>query len=618
MINGGPHWYDERTPLFLDMEFDGHPREPTTARIVCAVAAQNERYEAFMGDPVALQRLASYVASQCDLDGPSYLVAHNAKAELVWLKYLGVDLRRLVVYDTMLGEWVLRAGLPAQEGALSLDGMAARRSAGVKDEWITMLLSSYKASELPEKQLLEHCLNDVALTAKAFEEQKQELKAKKLIAIQYSRSMLTPVLADMEFEHLLLDKALVDVEYHKAYKKREELAQKLYTLTGGVNMNSPKQKAAYVYDKLGFKCSVTTDSGARSTSEDALAALTPETEEQKEFFQLYSEYVETNTLLTKNLEYFWGLCDENDCKMNVVLRQGTTATHRMSSNGVAFKHSLWKESKSAQGQNIPRDLKKLFKAPDGYSIGEVDGSSIEFRVAASMARDPVALQEISDMFDIHAGTAAVYGISRQDAKPFSFRPLYGATGGTPTDKKYAKFFRNKYKGIASTQDGWVMEALANKTLRTPYGLLFNFPNITIDGRGYVNHKRDIFNYPVQGLATGEIIPIAMAYIWHNIPPEGIRLVLQVHDSVVAYVKHGYEDIWVDICIRAMTLDCREFLLRVYGYDVGEVELGIGSKIATHWGQGHERSFQSKQDGTIYEIVKVDGAKKKLPYNRGGP
>jgi len=92
----------------------------------------------------------------------------------------------------------------------------------------------------------------------------------------------------------------------------------------------------------------------------------------------------------------------------------------------------------------------------------------------------------------------------------------------------------------------------------------------------------------------------------------------VHDSVVAYVKHGYEDIWVDICIRAMTLDCREFLLRVYGYDVGEVELGIGSKIATHWGQGHERSFQSKQDGTIYEIVKVDGAKKKLPYNRGGP
>lgn len=617
MINGGPHWYEERTPLFLDKEFDGHPRDPTTARIVCAVAAQNERYEAFMGDPVALQRLARFVASQCDLDGPSFLVAHNAKAELVWLKYLGVDLRRIVVYDTMLGEWVLRAGLPAQEGALSLDGMAARRSAGVKDAWITMLLSSYKASELPEEPLLKHCLNDVALTASAFSKQKQELKAKKLLPIQYSRSMLVPVLADMECEHLLLDKALVDFEYHKAYKKREELAQKLYTLTGGVNMNSPKQKAEYVYDKLGFKCSVTTDSGARSTSEDALAALTPETEEQKEFFQLYSEYVETNTLLTKNLEYFWGLCSENESKMHVVLRQGTTTTGRLSSNGVAFKHSLWKDAKSAQGQNIPRDLKRLFKAPEGWLIGEVDGSALEFRVAASMARDPVALQEIVDLFDIHSATAEVYQCSRQDAKPRTFKPMYGGTGGSPTDKKYAKFFRDKYKRIAAMQDSWVMEALANKTLRTPYSLLINFPNISVDGRGYVNNKRDIFNYPIQGLATGEIIPIAMAYIWHNVPPEGVRLVLQVHDSVVAYVKQGYEDVWVDTCIRAMTIDCREFLQRVYGYDVGEVELGIGSKLATHWGHGDERSFQTSADGTIYEIRKVDGKKQKLPYSRGG-
>ena len=616
MINGGPHWYDERTPLFLDLEFDGHPRDPTTARIVRAVASYKGVYSTFTGDPVALQRLASFVASECDLDGPGFLVAHNAKVELGWLKYLGLELRRLVVYDTMLGEWVLRAGLPAQHGALSLDGMATRRSAGVKDEWITMLFGSFKASDLPEEPLKDHCLLDVALTESSYYKQKQELKAKELLPIQYSRSMLTPMLADMEFEHLLLDKALVDFEYQKARAKREELAQKLYTLTGGINMNSPKQKAAYVYDKLGFQCTVHTDSGARSTSEDALASLTPETPEQEEFFSLYSEYVEVNTLLTKNLEYFWGLCDENNCRMDVVLRQGTTTTHRLSSNGVPFKHSMWKDAKSAQGQNIPRTLKKLFTSPPGYKIGEVDGSALEFRVGVSMSGDPVGLREIVELYDIHSATAEVYKCSRQDAKPRTFKPMYGGTGGSPKDKEYSKFFRKKYAVLNAMQERWVMEALANKKLRSPFGLVYNFPNISVDRKGYVNNKRDVYNFPIQGGATGEIIPIAMAYIWHNAPPE-IRLVLQVHDSVVGYVKDGCESVWEDLCIRAMTIDCREFLKRVYGYDLGEVELGIGSKLSDHWGQGEERSFQTTPSGVVHEIVKVDGKKQKVPYSSGG-
>ena len=178
MINGGPHWYDERTPLFLDLEFDGHPRDPTTARIVRAVASYKGVYSTFTGDPVALQRLASFVASECDLDGPGFLVAHNAKVELGWLKYLGLELRRLVVYDTMLGEWVLRAGLPAQAGALSLDGMAERRKAGVKDEWVTLLFGSHKASELPDTPTKEHCISDVALMERSFYKQKQELKSR--------------------------------------------------------------------------------------------------------------------------------------------------------------------------------------------------------------------------------------------------------------------------------------------------------------------------------------------------------------------------------------------------------------------------------------------------------
>ena len=197
------------------------------------------------------------------------------------------------------------------------------------------------------------------------------------------------------------------------------------------------------------------------------------------------------------------------------------------------------------------------------------------------------------------------------------RSRYGGTGGSQKDKEYSKFFRKKYKVLNDMQEAWVMQALANKWMRSPFGLIYNFPNISVDGRGYVNQKRDVYNYPIQGGATAEIIPIAMAYIWHNSPPEHIRMVLQIHDSVVAYVRDGYEDVFTDICIRAMTIDCREFLKRVYGYDVGEVELGIGAKISTHWGQGDERSFQTTPAGVVHEILKVDGKKQKVPYYSGG-
>src|SRR6185437_10006363 len=42
-----------------------------------------------------------------------FVVAHNAKYELGWLKRMGVDLHDVLVYDTKLGEYVLLGNLAA-------------------------------------------------------------------------------------------------------------------------------------------------------------------------------------------------------------------------------------------------------------------------------------------------------------------------------------------------------------------------------------------------------------------------------------------------------------------------------------------------------------------------
>ena len=624
MINGGPHWYDERTPLFLDLEFDGHPRDPTTARIVRAVASYKGVYSTFTGDPVALQRLASFVASECDLDGPGFLVAHNAKAELGWLKYLGLELRRLVVYDTMLGEWVLRAGLPAQHGALSLDGMATRRSAGVKDEWITMLFGSFKASDLPEEPLKDHCLLDVALTESSYYKQKQELKAKELLPIQYCRSMLTPVLAEIELNGLQLDALAVESEYAKSIKRREELAQKLYTLTGGINLASNKQLGDYLFTSLGFSSKTQTAKGAPSVSLDVIRALVPKSEEQRAFLEMYLEYNDLDSAITKYLELFHTICEENSGLLFGIFNQGTTGTHRLSSSGVPFKGENEKKARSAQLQNLPRDFKKLFvPRSNDYLICEVDGAQLEFRIAAALAQDPVALREIGDMVDVHAITAetltkAGEPTTRQAAKASTFAPLFGGNGKTKAQKAYAKFFKAKYKAIAKMQESWVADVLTSrdKTLRTPYGLTYNFPECRTQPDGYVSGTTNIYNFAIQGLSTAEIIPLCLALLWHNCP-KGVRIVNTIHDSIVAEVHKDYVEEWKQLCIEVMCVTVRRYLKQLYGYTLN-VSLGVGVKVGERWGSGEEVTYQTNNDGScVYEIVKVDGKKQKVPYSSGG-
>ena len=73
--------------------------------------------------------------------------------------------------------------------------------------------------------------------------------------------------------------------------------------------------------------------------------------------------------------------------------------------------------------------------------------------------------------------------------------------------------------------------MLTKQVASPFGIRYNFPDITMDARGYCNRKRDIYNWPIQGGATGEIIPIAMALMWYN-QPDGVCMVSQVHDSVI--------------------------------------------------------------------------------------
>lgn len=95
-------------------------------------------------------------------------------------------------------------------------------------------------------------------------------------------------------------------------------------------------------------------------------------------------------------------------------------------------------------QQIPRDMRAVFEAPDGRVVGATDYSGIEVRVAAALSDDQDMISVFTSGGDIHAEVAAA-GFSidvsevtkeqRQIAKAMSFTLLFG--GGAETFRGYA-------------------------------------------------------------------------------------------------------------------------------------------------------------------------------------
>ena len=51
------------------------------------------------------------------------------------------------------------------------------------------------------------------------------------------------------------------------------------------------------------------------------------------------------------------------------------------------------------------------------------------------------MEDIKNGVDVHQYTADVIGVSRQDAKAHTFKPLYGGTTGTDDEKRYYSAFK---------------------------------------------------------------------------------------------------------------------------------------------------------------------------------
>ena len=172
-------------------------------------------------------------------------------------------------------------------------------------------------------------------------------------------------------------------------------------------------------------------------------------------------------------------------------------------------------------QNMPRGgtfpIKRVFvsRFPEG-SIIEADFAQLEFRAAAFLSQDKVAMEEINTGFDVHSYTAKVISdagqpTTRQEAKAHTFAPLFGATGygRSKAEAAYYEHFVEKYKGIAAWHKKLGDEAIRFQKITNVSGRQYAFPEVVRRANGTPSHFTMIKNYPVQGFATGDVVPVVL-------------------------------------------------------------------------------------------------------------
>lgn len=206
-------------------------------------------------------------------------------------------------------------------------------------------------------------------------------------------------------------------------------------------------------------------------------------------------------------------------------------------------------------QQIPRvtdkewngRVKKCFVGSEGFTLWEADYSQLELRLGTAYANEPYLKTVFREGRDIFTELSQVLGWDRQHTKGFVYSTQYGA-GKTrishvfSVSENQAQQLINQYyerfPRFKAVSESAKNRCLANRKIKLWSGRFRHFQNPTEE-----NHKA--FNSLIQGGAA-DVVERVMVRLFDEIDQKSngeVRMLLQVHDSVIFEIKDGREDYW---------------------------------------------------------------------------
>ncbi len=349
---------------------------------------------------------------------------------------------------------------------------------------------------------------------------------------------LVKILADMEEEGFKINESELDVLQQKYDSELSSLSQQIYALAGETfNINSPKQVANILFDKLGLK-------SFNNKKQSTNFAVLDEMRWQHEIVELIISHRKLSKLVSTYINVYKRICDASGPVVHTVFNQTLTSTGRLSSS-------------EPNMQNIPtrneegRNLRKIFisKYDDGRIIS-ADYNQIELRLLANMAQEESMIDAYKHGVDIHTKTASeIFGVpvekvtaeQRRDAKAVNFGIIYGISdfglsqnikSSRNKAKNYIENYFNRYPKIKVFMDKNVNFAKEHGFVRSYFGRIRHIPeikasNVMVRKFG----ERVAMNMPLQGTAS-DIIKKAMVEVGKRLEGMDSHVILQIHDELI--------------------------------------------------------------------------------------
>ena len=362
---------------------------------------------------------------------------------------------------------------------------------------------------------------------------------------------LVPILAEIERNGFLLD---VDGLHQLSKELERDLDRMMETIArsagGAFNINSPKQLAAVLFDKLGLKPLRKTKTGY-STDEDTLTQLAT----QHELPSQILNYRSLSKLKSTYVDALPELVRPETKRLHTSLNQTVAATGRLSSTDPNL-------------QNIPVKgeyglrIREAFIVPKGHELLCADYSQIEPRILAHLSQDPRLLAVFTKGEDIHMATAMeIFGLPssqitrdmRRAAKTVVFGIVYGISPfglsqnlgvPQPEAKKYIDTFFERFSAVRALMDRNIAEGREKGYTTTILGRRRPIPELQSGDpaqRGF--GERMAVNSPIQGSAA-DLIKVAMINVHKKLYQElpHVKMILQVHDELIFEVPgHDLEE-----------------------------------------------------------------------------
>ena len=318
------------------------------------------------------------------------------------------------------------------------------------------------------------------------------------------------------------------------------------------NINSPKQVAYILFEKLGIK---SYNNRKQSTSVGVLDEL--------RYIPIVAHILDwrkVSKLKNTYIDVYKNICKSTGPIIHTRFNQTLTSTGRLSSSEPNL-------------QNIPtrneegRELRKLFISKfEGGKITSADYNQIELRLLADMSGEEHLIEAYKKGDDIHTITASqIFGVDvkdvtadmRREAKAVNFGIIYGISdyglshnikSTVMQAKKYIESYFDRYPKVKNFMNDNVAYAKEHGLVKTKFGRVRKIPEIS-SSKYMVRTfgERVAMNMPLQGTAS-DIIKMAMNDVFDEFEKRKLKsqLILQIHDELIVDTFPGEEDIVKDI------------------------------------------------------------------------